>query len=167
MLVPLGINLSGGEIESTNAALNAPPDKTRQLSLASTSLKRSTGALHAYGTGCRACHAGNHGFDPRTLRQSSRSPRPRTAPRGPPWRAVEKWLTHLAHTQEIGGSNPPCATTHRDPTGSRVRHLSSVGVSSGPACRMIVSGGDDQAANAAEHLRPQGGALRSPENSGS
>ena len=58
MLVPLGINLSGGEIESTNAALNAPPDKTRQLPLASTSLKRSTGALHAYGTGCRACHAG-------------------------------------------------------------------------------------------------------------
>jgi hypothetical protein len=58
VLVPLGINLSGGEIESTNAALNAPPDKTRQLPLASTSLKRSTGALHAYGTGCRACHAG-------------------------------------------------------------------------------------------------------------
>lgn len=25
-------------------------------------------------------------------------------------RAVEKWLTHLAHNQEIGGSNPPCAT---------------------------------------------------------
>ena len=36
-------------------------------------------------------------------------------PEGPPWRAVEKWLTHLAHTQEIGGSNPPCATI-RDET---------------------------------------------------
>lgn len=28
----------------------------------------------------------------------------------PSWRAVEKWLTRLAHTQENGGSNPPCAT---------------------------------------------------------
>ena len=64
--------------------------KICQLPLASTSLKRSTGALHAYGTGCRACHAGNHGFDPRTLRHISRSPRPWTAPRGPPWCAVEQ-----------------------------------------------------------------------------
>lgn len=120
MLVPLGINLSGGEIESTNAALNAPPDKTRQLPLASTSLKRSTGALHAYGTGCRACHAGNHGFDPRTLRHvSTITPSPDGPERAALARGGAVRSARLAHTQEVTGSNPVCATTHRDLTGSR------------------------------------------------